>query len=633
MLSAYLKKVNGNRYIFIRIFALSLILFALLQNMCYHYFGDLMKLNKAYVQEVADAISAILNIDVTIVDDNLLRVAATGIYKTLVGEQLPRGCSYENILSSKEPNSIVERNLDHKCENCSHVNNCFEISNIGYPIISKTGEVLGVIGLIAFNKEQKKYIDSNYSSINLFLNKLSSLLAGNLIYENTIKSLSLKNQEIENIINSLNNGIALTDENLKIQLYNQRFLEFTRLRKDTLDSKSMNDVFNNFEFNKNKDKLITSLNPKLNASEEQFIIQKKENSLNLDVKSYIFQINKYSYEVINAYNTLDKKGAVSFDSLSGKNISIRNAITLSKQVSKSDITILINGETGTGKESFARAIHNYSNNDSNFISVDLNSIPENSMEMDLYGYETIEVNGSLQSKIGKFELASGGTLFIKEIGKLPLHLQPKILDTINSKKYKRLGCDKNLNFNCRIIASSTLDLSDLVEKGLFIKDLFNLINIVPINLPPLRERVDDIESLSTELIDKYCILLNKPKMRLSSDLLDIFKNYKWTGNIRELENITEYLVNISKDKIIGPNLLPNFFDNVNFNDFNKENSVNIDFKKNNSLKDLTENFEKYILLKYIDKYGDSTKSKKKISELLEINLSTLYRKLYRYGIC
>lgn len=601
--------------------------------MCYHYFGDLMKLNKAYVQEVADAISAILNIDVTIVDDNLLRVAATGIYKTLVGEQLPRGCSYENILSSKEPNSIVERNLDHKCENCSHVNNCFEISNIGYPIISKTGEVLGVIGLIAFNKEQKKYIDSNYSSINLFLNKLSSLLAGNLIYENTIKSLSLKNQEIENIINSLNNGIALTDENLKIQLYNQRFLEFTRLRKDTLDSKSMNDVFNNFEFNKNKDKLITSLNPKLNASEEQFIIQKKENSLNLDVKSYIFQINKYSYEVINAYNTLDKKGAVSFDSLSGKNISIRNAITLSKQVSKSDITILINGETGTGKESFARAIHNYSNNDSNFISVDLNSIPENSMEMDLYGYETIEVNGSLQSKIGKFELASGGTLFIKEIGKLPLHLQPKILDTINSKKYKRLGCDKNLNFNCRIIASSTLDLSDLVEKGLFIKDLFNLINIVPINLPPLRERVDDIESLSTELIDKYCILLNKPKMRLSSDLLDIFKNYKWTGNIRELENITEYLVNISKDKIIGPNLLPNFFDNVNFNDFNKENSVNIDFKKNNSLKDLTENFEKYILLKYIDKYGDSTKSKKKISELLEINLSTLYRKLYRYGIC
>lgn len=601
--------------------------------MCYHYFGDLMKLNKAYVQEVADAISAILNIDVTIVDDNLLRVAATGIYKTLVGEQLPRGCSYENILSSKEPNSIVERNLDHKCENCSHVNNCFEISNIGYPIISKTGEVLGVIGLIAFNKEQKKYIDSNYSSINLFLNKLSSLLASNLIYENTIKSLSLKNQEIENIINSLNNGIALTDENLKIQLYNQRFLEFTRLRKDTLDSKSMNDVFNNFEFNKNKDKLITSLNPKLNASEEQFIIQKKENSLNLDVKSYIFQINKYSYEVINAYNTLDKKGAVSFDSLSGKNISIRNAITLSKQVSKSDITILINGETGTGKESFARAIHNYSNNDSNFISVDLNSIPENSMEMDLYGYETIEVNGSLQSKIGKFELASGGTLFIKEIGKLPLHLQPKILDTINSKKYKRLGCDKNLNFNCRIIASSTLDLSDLVEKGLFIKDLFNLINIVPINLPPLRERVDDIESLSTELIDKYCILLNKPKMRLSSDLLDIFKNYKWTGNIRELENITEYLVNISKDKIIGPNLLPNFFDNVNFNDFNKENSVNIDFKKNNSLKDLTENFEKYILLKYIDKYGDSTKSKKKISELLEINLSTLYRKLYRYGIC
>ena len=121
-------------------------------------------------------------------------------------------------------------------------------------------------------------------------------------------------------------------------------------------------------------------------------------------------------------------------------------------------------------------------------------------------------------------------------------------------------------------------------------------------------------------------------MRLSNDLLDIFKNYQWPGNIRELENITEYLVNISRDKVIGPNLLPNFFDNINFNDFNNEDSIKIDFKKNSSLKDLTENFEKYILIKYIDKYGDSTKSKKKISELLEINLSTLYRKLYRYGI-
>lgn len=591
-----------------------------------------MKLNKAYVQEVADAIAAILNIDVTIVDERLVRVAATGIYKTLVGEQLPKGCSYEYILRSKEPNSIVERNLDHKCENCSQVNNCFEISNIGYPIISKTDEVLGVIGLIAFNKEQKKYIDSNYSSINLFLNKLSSLLAGNLVYENTIKSLFLRNQEIENIINSLNNGIVLTNNNLEIQLYNQRFLEFTRIQKGKIYLSSMKDIFKNFEFNENNENLITTLNPKLNASEEQFIIQKKENTLNSDVKSYIFQINKYSNEVINAYNMLDKKGSVSFDSMSGKNISVRNAITLSKQVSNSDITILISGETGTGKESFARAIHNYSNKNSNFISVDLNSIPENSMEMDLYGYETIEVNDSLQSKIGKFELASGGTLFIKEIGKLPLHLQPKLLETIISKKYRILGSDKDLNFNCRIIASSTLDLSSLVEKGLFIKDLFNLINIIPINLPPLRDRVDDIEILSTELIYKYCALLNKPRMRLSNDLLDILKNYQWPGNIRELENITEYLVNISTDKIIGPNLLPNFFDNINFNDFNNVDSVKIDFEKNNSLKDLTENFEKYVLLKYIEKYGDSTKSKKKISDLLEVNLSTLYRKLYRYGI-
>lgn len=592
-----------------------------------------MELNKAYVQEVADAIAAILNIDVTIVDKNLMRIAATGIYKRLVGEQLPKGCSYEYILKSKEPNSIVERNLDHKCNNCSHVNNCFEISNIGYPIISKTEEILGVIGLIAFNKEQKKHIDSNYSSINLFLNKLSSLLAGNLVYETTIKELFLKNEEIENIINSLNSGILLTDSNLEIQLYNQRFLELTGINKDLINLNSMKNIFENFSLDENTEQFITTLKPNLSNSEEQYIIQKKENTINSDLKSYIFQINKYSSEILNAYNILDEKEIVSFDSLTGKNISIINAITLSKQVSKSNITILISGEMGTGKESFARAIHNYSNCKSSFISVDLKSIPENSMEMELYGYDSTRENDTLQNKIGKFELANSGTLFIKEIGKLPLHLQPKFLETITSQKYRRLSSNKDLNLNCRIIASSTIDLSNLVEKKLFLKDLYDTINIIPINLPPLRERIDDIEDLSTEMLNKYCALLNKPKMKLSTDLLEIFKNYQWLGNIRELENIIEYLVNISGDKVIGPNLLPNFFDNVSFNDFNKSDFVNINFEKNNSLKDLTENFEKYVLLKYIEKYGSSTKSKEKISDLLEINLSTLYRKLYRYGIC
>lgn len=593
----------------------------------------LMELNKAYVQEVADAIAAILNIDVTIVDKNLVRIAATGIYKRLIGEQLPKGCSYEYILRSKQPNSIVERSLDHKCSNCSHVNNCFEISNIGYPIISKTEEILGVIGLIAFNKEQKKHIDSNYSNINLFLNKLSSLLAGNLVYETTIKDLFLKNEEIENIINSLNIGIILTNKNLEIQHYNKRFLEITGINKDLINLQSMESIFENFSFDKNTEHLITTLKPSISSSEEQYMIQIKENTINSDLKSYIFQINKYSSEILNAYHILEEKEIVSFDSLTGKNISIINAITLSKQVAKSNIPILISGEMGTGKESFARAIHNYSNCKSNFISADLKTIPENSMEMELYGYDSTRENDTLQNKIGKFELANSGTLFIKEISKLPLHLQPKFLETITSQKYRRLSSDKDLNLNCRIIASSTIALSSLVEKKLFLKELYDTINIVPINLPPLRERIDDIENLSSQMLDKYCALLNKPKMKLNNDLLEIFRNYQWLGNIRELENIIEYLVNISEDKVIGPNLLPNFFDNMSFNDFNESDIVNINFEINNSLKDLTENFEKYVLLKYIEKYGDSTKSKKKISDLLEINLSTLYRKLYRYGIC
>lgn len=586
-----------------------------------------------HVQEVAEAISAILEIDVTIITNDLIRIAATGKYKRYIGEQLPSGCSYEYILKNKRPESVIERNLSDRCVNCSFIENCSEIANIGYPILSKENEVLGVIGLIAFDKDKKEYINENLSNINLFLNKLSSLLAGNLKYEETIKTLSLKNKEFSNIANSLEYGVILTDKDKKILNYNKKTLEVLNCRHMDLNNKYVFDIFENINNENLFENNIVSLKEDLNVNNEEFLVKYMVNSLNDDMKSYIYQISKYSNAILNAYNIIDANENINFHNILGQSISIQNTITLAKQISSGNSFVMIRGEEGTGKELFARSIHNSSNRaDHPFIKIDCKNIPDNLLEAEFFGYTANNINGTQkQGRIGKFELANRGTIFLDEITSIPLHLQPKLLKVLTENSFHRLGSKEKVNIDIRIISSTSNNLEEALEDGLFMKDLYYKLNVIPINIPPLRERSNDVEIIANSKLKEYCQILNKEQKVFSEDLINIFKNSNWKGNIKELEKVVEYLVNICDEKTIGPDCLPNFF-NEFYLDNNIENYENVNTNQKSSLQDLTENFEKKVLSVYLDKYGNSTKSKQKIADLLEINLSTLYRKLYRYEI-
>ena len=162
------------------------------------------------------------------------------------------------------------------------------------------------------------------------------------------------------------------------------------------------------------------------------------------------------------------------------------------------------------------------------------------------------------------------------------------------------------------------------------KELYYKLNVIPISIPPLRERGNDIELIANLKLKEYCYRLNKKEKVFSKELIKVFKSSNWKGNIKELEKIVEYLVNICDERIIDKNYLPNFFDNSYLDDKNHNNFISI--SENSSLQNLTESYEKDVLESYLNKYGNSTKSKQKIADLLEINLSTLYRKLYRYEI-
>jgi len=230
--------------------------------------------------------------------------------------------------------------------------------------------------------------------------------------------------------------------------------------------------------------------------------------------------------------------------------------TLSK-IAQLPTTILLLGDTGTGKKVMARHIHKMSNlRERPFVTVDLSAIPENLMESTLFGHEKGAFTGAIRQTYGKFELADGGTLFLDEIGCLKYDMQSKLLRLIQDKEIERVGSNKTIKVDVRLIIATNVDLSDAVRKGEFREDLYYRINVVPVKLPPLRERTEDIPELVRYFIDKFSRSFRKDVSKITDSALSILMNYKWPGNIRELENLMERLVAITDSNFISQEDIP-----------------------------------------------------------------------------
>lgn len=586
---------------------------------------------KNSVQEVCEAVSSILSVDVTVMNTNLERIAATGKYKAEIGSKLPAGCYYSNLLKDEELQSLDNSNDIKKCNNCETAESCEELATIGYPIISQEGKRLGVMGLIAFKESEKEYISQNYEAVNKFLKKISDLIAGNLNYEITIGDLYLKNKEMKNLIDSLENGIIIADEKYNIVGFNDEIINLLEVKKEKIEGKKVYDIFENLNLFESHGKRILPTKSKLNNTNNNFMVKVVENKINEVTKSYLIEVSKYSKVLKNAYDIIEQKDVVTFDEILGDSYILKNTINLAKQISYGDSSVMIRGESGTGKELFARAIHNASSRKDNmFIAINCASIPEHLLESELFGYEKgAFTDASNTGKIGRFELANGGTLFLDEIGDLPLHLQPKLLRVLQDGSFIRLGGSKKIDVNFRLITATNQKLEEMIEENTFREDLYYRLNVIPITIPPLRERKEDIELIARKKLKHYCFKLNKEKKEFSEDILKRFCEHKWSGNIRELENVIEYLVNISEGKVITSDLLPKNFSLYEKEDLKPKENLELEDK---CLKELTEDFEKNVLTRYLEEYGNSTLAKKKIAEKLGVNLSTLYRKLYRYNI-
>ncbi len=267
--------------------------------------------------------------------------------------------------------------------------------------------------------------------------------------------------------------------------------------------------------------------------------------------------NAKLYEELRLENRGLKKELELGEIVVGQSEAMKSIFSLVDKVADSDATVLLRGETGTGKEIIARAIHKQSpRRDKPFICVDCSAFPESLLESELFGHEKSAFTGAGSRVLGRFELADKGTLFLDEVGEIIPKVQVKLLRFLQNREFERLGGAKTIRSDVRVIAATNRDLSKAINEKVFRTDLYYRLNVVPIFIPPLRRRKEDIPLFVDHFIRKYSIRMGKKVERMSKEALDLLINYSWPGNIRELENIIERAIIISGEKIVVPEHLP-----------------------------------------------------------------------------
>lgn len=580
------------------------------------------------IQNIAEATSSVLGIDVTIVDYNLVRIAGTGTYLGKVGQQLKNYSAFKESLISKNELIIEDPKNNPICKECNSSKVCKEYAEVCCPIVYNN-KSYGVMGLIAFTQDQADIINKRKKDLMNFLRKMAELISNKIEAEIKTYEVELEKKKLETLLNNMDKAVVSINTDGNIEKYNLKFKEVFGIEEDIV-GKYICDVL---KFIK-PSYLIDEYNERSHSfsyrgisKEFKGVYNIKQILLNEELKGYVLDfIDKI--EAIKNYNKINSEHKIYLENIIGTSYVINKVKEEALMAAKTSSTVLITGESGTGKELFARAIHNHSNRSQNpFIAVNCAAIPDNLLESELFGYEEGAFTGAKKGgSLGKFELAHKGTIFLDEIGDMSLHLQAKLLRVLQEKEVDKLGSKKNISIDVRIIAATNKDLEKMVIKGTFREDLYYRLNVIPIALPSLRERKNDIHLLINYMIKEYANKLEKSVTDIDEMTLDYMINYDWPGNIRELQNIIEYSVNRCESDVITLENVPNrirYIHNYNLSTFNEN--------KNDSIRTLEE-LEKIEILRALEKFKNYKKDKDLVAKALGISRATLYRKLDKYQI-
>ncbi|WP_127837118.1 sigma-54-dependent Fis family transcriptional regulator [Clostridium prolinivorans] len=433
-------------------------------------------------------------------------------------------------------------------------------------------------------------------------------------------------QYLNKIINSINSGIFAVDTNGLVKAINNSACKMLEVREEDVINRNVENVLDNWKYifdqlkigndYENKEIIYSGGEKKKRFNLNMYPIKNQKGTITgmVGILNYIQNV----YNLVNKYTGM--RATYTFDDIIGKSKEILKIKEQARSIANSPSTVLIQGESGTGKELIAQSIHNSSNRKNNsFVAINCGAIPKSLIESELFGYEEGAFTGAKRGgHPGKFELANGGTLFLDEIGEMPLDMQVNLLRVLQEGCVTRVGGNKYINIDVRIIAATNKDLKKEVEKGTFREDLYYRLSVIPIYVPPLRERKEDIEILMEHFLKVKAIKLGKPIPKIRHDIYEKIINYNWPGNVREMENCIENIVNLDGNTSF----------NFKIEGLSKEQSNSSEKILEYDMCSL-EQWELKAIKSCIDKCnGNITKA----SRILGINRSTLYSKLKKYNI-
>ena len=485
-------------------------------------------------------------------------------------------------------------------------------------IHNEQGHIIGCLNLTG------RYQLAHPHTLGLVVAAVKSI-ENQLIMDKIQGQLYNTNQYLNRIMNSINLGIFATDINGTVTSINNSACSMLNIDEKDIMSRNIGGILSDWEYIlsiiklgencENKEITYSSYKGKKRFNLSVYPIRNKQKKITGMVG--IFKDIQNVYNLLNKYTFM--RATYTFDDIIGKSHKIQEIKDQAMGIADSPSTVLIQGESGTGKEIIAQSIHNRSSRRNNgFVAINCGAIPKNLIESELFGYEDGAFTGAKHGgQPGKFEIANGGTLFLDEIGEMPLDMQVNLLRVLQEGYVTRVGGNKYIKVDVRIIASTNKDLKAEVEKGNFREDLYYRLSVIPINIPPLRERKGDIEMLIEHFLKTKAAKLGKPLPKISHELFEKLTNYSWPGNVRELENCIENIVNLN-----GKTTFVFNDNNITCNTTKSDNSFEYEMC---SLDDLE---VKAIMHCINNCNGNITKAAK----VLGINRSTIYTKLRKHNI-
>ncbi len=544
-------------------------------------------------------------------------------------------------------NRAAEKLTHYKAKDVigKHITDVIETTRL--PFILKTGnselnrkQPLGEINIVT-NRMPIKDEDGNIIGAVAVFRDITEILD----LADEITNLKEMQSMFKAIFNSTQDAISVVDQDGIGVLVNPAYTKLTGLTvKDvvgkycTVDIAEGESIHLKVLENKNSIKgyrLKVGPNKKEVIADAAPIIVKGELRGSVAVIHDITEIKRLTQELDHAKQIIRKLEAkYTFNDIIGSSEKIVNAIEKGGIAAQTPATVILRGESGTGKELFAHAIHNASNRKySQFVRVNCAALSENILESELFGYEEGAFTGALKGgKIGLFERADGGTIFLDEIGEVKLSTQAKLLRVLQEKEIVRVGGTKSISIDVRIIAATNLDLERAVKEGKFREDLYYRLNVIPIRIPPLRDHKSDIYSLVVHFIKKFNQEYGRNVIDISQDSIEVLKSYDWPGNIRELENyIGRAIINMKyADNIIMPYHLSRLIEN-DIEDNHKNTIIHGENRtaENYTLQELLDEAEK----KYIEKTLKKNKNNRtETAKDLNISIRSLYYKIEKYNI-